>query len=175
MFKYFLISSSRYEEQNSLSEAFWILKTIYNINVLRAINLPIHGLGMLESNTLHSLTIKNIDILSLLKEPIHYCRKIVPLEFYAKYSEQNLLNWINIAKLRLKQDQSWRITIKKRQSQIKSNHLITIIAQEIDIGEVDLNNPDKIFQVEILGSHYAACLLSQNQILNFSNTMTTKK
>lgn len=166
-FQYFLVSSMRYNEQNALSEAFWLLNSFFKVKDVKALLLTIPGLGILESKDLNRISEFNQDLLANLKDSIKFCKKIIPLEFYSKYSEQKLINWVIKAKNRLKDTDSWRITINKRQTSIKSKPLVYTIAEHIgNIGKVDLKKPDKIFQIEILGGFLSGSLLSPKQILS---------
>ncbi|MCH8908685.1 MAG: hypothetical protein IH840_16485, partial [Candidatus Heimdallarchaeota archaeon] len=63
--------------------------------------LTIPGLGILESKNLNRISEFNQDLLANLKDSIKFCKKIIPLEFYSKYSEQKLINWVIKAKNRL--------------------------------------------------------------------------
>ena len=158
----------RYNEQNALSEAFWLLNSFFKIKNIKAKLLTISGLGILVSKNLNRISEFNQDLLINLKNSIKFCNKIIPLEFYCKYSEQKLINWVIKEKIHLKDTDSWRITVNKRQTSIKSKPLVYTLAEHIgNIGKVDLKKPDKIFQIEILGGYVSGSLLSPKQILYF--------
>ncbi|MHA2364875.1 MAG: hypothetical protein ACXAC7_13045 [Candidatus Hodarchaeales archaeon] len=172
IFQFYLISSSRHEEKNALSEAVWLLHDLYQINNLKVKNIAIPGLGLLESAKKHKVTKLDPNKISKLVDPIKYCFKIIPLENYMKYSEESLVKWVNETKVRIQPDNSWRITLNKRQTQIKSQSLISEIARHISVGKVDLKKPDKIWQIEILGGEIAVGLITSHQILRFNKFMT---
>ena len=62
-------------------------------------------------------------------------------------------------------NETYRISVEKRNSNISSQEIITKIAQKIK-NKVDLENPDKIIQIEILGGKSGVSILRRDDILS---------
>lgn len=66
-------------------------------------------------------------------------------------------------------EDTYRISIEKRNSNISSQELITRIANKIE-NKVSLENPDKIIQIEILGAKTGIAILKKSDILSVEKT-----
>ena len=173
MFKFFLVSSQVHLEKNALSEAAWILSNYIVIELIKAKMLSVGGLGLLELESeveIPENIIETIDRL-LLTEKIYYCYKIIPLEQFEIFSETLLLNWIEEHKNQIKENETWRVNINKRHSSIKTKDLINQIAMKIN-NKVDLNNADKIIQIEIIGKFVGMSIIKPFQIIQLSDKIT---
>ncbi len=69
----------------------------------------------------------------------------------------------------ISKDDSYRISIEKRNSDISSTELITKVANKIK-NKVSLENPDKIVQIEILGAKTGISILKKSDILSVEKT-----
>lgn len=67
------------------------------------------------------------------------------------------------------EDDTYRISIEKRNSQMVSQELIKKIAEKFK-NKVSLENPDKIIQIEILGGKTGVSILSKGEILSLEKT-----
>lgn len=173
MFQYFLISSQVHLEKNALSEAAWILSTYGEIESFKAKVLPVGGLGLLsiEQGIIIPDTIQE-DINSLLKtEKIYYCFKIIPLEIFENYSEDLIYLWIEENKERILPTETWRVTVNKRHTSIKTSELITTVAKKIS-NPVNLKNPQKIIQIEIIGKYVGLAILEPYELIQLTNRLS---
>jgi tRNA acetyltransferase TAN1 len=84
-----------------------------------------------------------------------------------------MLDWIEENKLRIEPDESWKLTINKRHSALKSKSLITEIASKIE-RTVNLKHPDKIIQIEIIGKFIGLAVLKPFQIIQLSHLIKEK-
>lgn len=175
MFKNFLISSQVHLEKNALSEAAWILSEYCNIDDFKVKMLPVGGLGLLSVENAFDIPESIIERINLLhnSDGIHYCVKIIPLENFDLISNEKMLDWIEENKLRIEPDESWKLTINKRHSALKSKSLITEIASKIE-RTVNLKHPDKIIQIEIIGKFIGLAVLKPFQIIQLSHLIKEK-
>ncbi|MGQ9720937.1 MAG: THUMP domain-containing protein [Candidatus Jordarchaeum sp.] len=77
----------------------------------------------------------------------------------------------NVIKLAegIKQDETWRITVNKRfYGKYHTIDIIEALAENISWGKVDLENPQKIIQIEIIGKQAAISLLEPSDIFSVS-------
>jgi tRNA acetyltransferase TAN1 len=65
----------------------------------------------------------------------------------------------------LRKDEKYRITVEKRRTSISGRALIEAIANRID-RKVDLDEPDKIVLVQILGEVTGVSVISPDKILS---------
>ena len=103
----------------------------------------------------------------ILDEPwsIRYSLRIIPIQGECK-TEVNEITEEILKKISvLKQDDSYRITIEKRNSSISSEELISNIAKQIP-NKVSLDNPDWIFLVEIISNQAGVSVIPNNSILS---------
>lgn len=173
MFKYFLVSSQVHFEKNALSEAAWILSSYSDIDSFKAKLLPVGGLGLLEvENEISIPQTVHETIESLLEtDKIYYCFKIIPLEFFNTFSEELIYSWIDNHKEKIVEKETWRITINKRHSSIKTSILITNVAKKIP-NPVDLKNPRKIVQIEIVGKFVGLSILEPYQTIQLTDQLS---
>ncbi|MEK6852606.1 MAG: THUMP domain-containing protein [Nanoarchaeota archaeon] len=64
--------------------------------------------------------------------------------------------------------EKWKMNLNKRHYEVDSRELIVKLTDPIDRQFVDLKNPDKIVQVEIIGKNAGISLLSKNELLEVS-------
>ena len=69
----------------------------------------------------------------------------------------------------IKQDDSYRITIEKRNTDVSSTEIITDIAK-IFPNKVSLNQPDWIVLIEILGDKTGISILKDSEIFSLDKT-----
>ncbi len=103
----------------------------------------------------------------IIDEPwsIRYCLRIIPIQgecptIITKITDEILKNIEMI-----KAEDSYRITIEKRNSNVSSEEIISNIAKKIP-NKVSLNNPDWIFLVEIIGNQAGVAVIPENTILS---------
>ena len=107
----------------------------------------------------------------VLDEPwsIRYCLRIIPIQEVSETKiseiEQRILE---IGQL-IQTEDSYRISIEKRNSEISSQELIKKIAKNFK-NKVSLENPDKIIQIEILGGKTGISILEKSDILSVEKT-----
>ncbi len=128
--------------------------------------------GILTANTIMEPTevVKKIRNM-IIDEPwsIRYCLRIIPIqkiiETEIEIIEKQIADMSNL----ILENESYRISIEKRDSQISSQELISKIAKNIK-NKVSLKFPDKIILIEILGSQTGLSILKKSDILSVEKT-----
>lgn len=96
---------------------------------------------------------------------VRYCLRIIPIQKLTKTSVDEIEKSVDDIINQIKKEESYRISIEKRNSSISSQELITKIANKIK-NKVSLENPDKIIQIEILGGNTGISILRRGEILS---------
>ena len=163
-----LVSSSRYNETNVKAE-LWFTLLMCGDKYPIISDLEFSGL----ITALTSLNAKEViqkikNILNNDPNFFQYILKIIPIDFVcitdALYIKQVIKkNYRNF----IKSDESFRISLKRRKNELIDRHsFIDVVAQVIN-NKVDLENPNKIIRIEILGNSCGITFLKPNDILKF--------
>ncbi|MCY3412553.1 MAG: THUMP domain-containing protein [Candidatus Heimdallarchaeota archaeon] len=159
-----LISTKRNFESNASSEIQYVLKNVLEIDEskFQVKNTGISGLIAVKmSITEYPELMNQLIALEEDKQYFMHCLKIRPIEFIANLSEQSLKEAItnNLSKIKGK----YKIEVFKRHATIRSNEVIKALAEEIEL-PVDLENPDTIILVEIIGDKFGISIIPSEQI-----------
>lgn len=107
----------------------------------------------------------------ILDEPwsIRYCLRIIPIQGVCKTNikeiEDEILKKIGV----IKSEDSYRITIEKRNSKVSSDEIISKIAKNIS-NKVSLDSPDWVILIEIIGDEAGVSVIRNNNILSVEKT-----
>ncbi len=164
-----LVSTSRYNETNAKSELwFTLLMCDDSYPIISGIQFP----GLITAFT--NLDPKEVisKIRKIQDEDPDYFQfilKIVPIDFICetevntieKIIEENYRNYID-------EKDSFKINLKRRHHQkIERNSFIERIASLIN-NSVDLDAPDKIIRIEILGNITGVSFLTKKEIITIN-------
>jgi len=100
---------------------------------------------------------------------VRYSLRIIPIQ---KLSQTDLSEIEQAAEEifdKIREDETYRISIEKRNSNISSQELIAKIAHKIK-NKVSLEYPNKIIQIEILGGKTGISILRREDILSVEKT-----
>ena len=119
-----------------------------------------------------STRIESTQIIKNLKEKIEdepwsirYILRAIPVQEVSKTNLDDVKNKaLELAK-KIGEDENYRITIEKRNSEISSRELISTIAEKID-RKVSLDNPDWVLLIEILGVNSGISVIKEDDILS---------
>ena len=124
--------------------------------------------GILMANTIIEPS-KIIDYVKnkMIEEPwlIRYCLRIIPIQMITETEIDKIKQ--NVIKLKdtIQKNDSYRITIEKRNTDISSTEIITEIAK-IFPNKVSLNQPDWIVLIEILGNDTGISILKDDELFS---------
>ena len=124
--------------------------------------------GILMVNTVIEPS-KIIDLVKnkIIEEPwlIRYCLRIIPIQSITETEIDKIKQ--NVIKLKdtIQKNDSYRITIEKRNTSISSNEIIAEIAK-IFPNKVSLDQPDWIILIEILGDKTGISILKDSEIFS---------
>ena len=107
----------------------------------------------------------------LLDEPwsIRYCLRVIPIQKIVETNLEKIEECISSISDKIEDNESYRILIEKRNSDISSKEIITNIANQIK-NKVSLDFPDKIILIQILGIVTGISLIKKSDILSLEKT-----
>ena len=103
----------------------------------------------------------------VVEEPwlIRYCLRMIPIQSVTETDMSKITKDVIKLKDVIQQNDSYRITIEKRNTDMSSTEIITEIAK-IFPNKVSLNQPDWIILIEILGNKTGISILKENEIFS---------
>ncbi len=96
---------------------------------------------------------------------IRYCLRIIPIQHVTVTSLAEIKQSVEDLKDIIQKDDSYRITVEKRNSDISSIEVISAVANIIP-NKVSLENPNWIVQIEIFGNKTGVSILKKNTIFS---------
>ena len=103
----------------------------------------------------------------VVEEPwfIRYCLRMIPIQTITETEMSKITENVTELKNVIKQNDSYRITIEKRNTDMSSTEIITEIAK-IFPNEVSLNQPDWVILIEILGDKTGISILKDSEMFS---------
>lgn len=107
----------------------------------------------------------------VLDEPwsIRYCLRIIPIQKIVESEINEIEKAISEMSGQILDDEKYRISIEKRNSNLSSKEIITKIANQIK-NKVSLEFPDKVILIEILGNKTGVSILKKSDVLSIEKT-----
>ena len=107
----------------------------------------------------------------LLDEPwsIRYCLRVIPIQKTVETNLEKIQECVSSISNNIEKNESYRILIEKRNSDISSKEIITNIANQIK-NKVSLDFPDKIILIEILGIVTGISLIKNSDVFSLEKT-----
>lgn len=107
----------------------------------------------------------------VLDEPwsIRYCLRIIPIQKIIETQIDEIEKTVSDLSHQISDDEKYRISIEKRNSEISSKEIITKIANQIK-NKVSLDYPDKVVLIEILGNKTGVSILKKSDVLSIEKT-----
>ncbi|MBA0908918.1 MAG: THUMP domain-containing protein [Nitrosarchaeum sp.] len=160
-----IITCARYFELETSQELQGILE---NLGDLKPIITITDMSGILTVKT----KIDSIEVVRKIKEMvleepwcIRYSLRIIPIQKIIETNMDSIENGISEIINLLSNEETYRISIEKRNSNISTQELITKIAKKIK-NKVSLDFPDKIILIEILGKNTGISIIKNTDILS---------
>tara|TARA_B100001750_G_C15388969_1_gene536422 strand:+ start:234 stop:752 length:519 start_codon:yes stop_codon:yes gene_type:complete len=130
------------------------------------LNVGMRGILLVKTNIKPS---KIIDWVKekVVEEPwlIRYCLRMIPIQCITETEMSKITE--NVIKLKdvIQQNDSYRITIEKRNTNMSSTEIIGEIAKTFS-NKVSLNQPDWMILIEILGDKTGISILKDNEVFS---------
>jgi len=160
-----VVSTSRGNEKNTCSEMWYLLGEVGDrgstIETTAVIGLVVAKTKLDPIKAIRDLRL-------LLKErpwEFKYTLKLVPAQTVVKAELEEIKQAAVHLAQAIEKNEKFRITIEKRHTDIQSKTVIDTIAKLID-RKVDLDSPDKILMIEIIGQLASVSTITPNDVLS---------
>ncbi|MFX1504590.1 MAG: THUMP domain-containing protein [Promethearchaeota archaeon] len=173
----FLISSQRSFERDALSEAYYVISDVLGYPTL-ALKSRVPGLSILtlkeEANPFQIIS----EIHQYVQEKglLVACLKIVPLERLIKTNLSEIVETaVSLARVRILPTNSWKITVRKRQTNLRTFQVVESIAEKINWGVVNLSSPDFEIRTEIIRDLTGISVMEPNMEFSLARIMNEEQ
>lgn len=160
-----IVTCPRHMEPDAIDEAMGLLHDMGAVSP-RAELTGISGVVVVRTGMAPVEFVKGVRCL-VAEEPwsVRYMRRIIPIHATGNSNEDSILSMVGSLASEIKPDQTYRISIKKRNTSMSGQNMIHAIASGIP-NRVSLNCPDVVVQVEILGSMAGVSILRPDDIFS---------
>ena len=161
-----IITTFRYREEEAIQEARLLFERLGDTKVeifSSDVSGIICGYTYLDQFKL-LLEFKKI----LIEEPweFRYILRIIPVEFCIKTDLIEMQREVErLAGKKISINETYRITVEKRHTNLRSDEIITGIAKNLPY-KVNLDQPDWIIMIQIIGNFTGISVIKHNQIFN---------
>jgi len=160
-----LISTSRGNEKNTCSEMWYLLGEAGDRTAVVE-RTPVIGLVVGRTKIDPVVAVEKLRSI-LVERPweFRYTLKVTPLLGVVPSDPQKIEEFAVRLAESINRDEKFRITVEKRRTSLSGRTLIEAIAKRID-RKVDLDAPDKILLIQILGEVTGVSLIPPDKILS---------
>lgn len=159
-----LITTARGTEEDASSEIWYLLGEIGDT----ASKVDKTGVsGLVAAKTTLDPLVAIEKLRSLLKErpyEFRYSYRIIPIERVVRTDVAEIQKVVTELASKIKKNETFRVTLEKRFTTTPSKDLIEAAAMNIE-RKVDLNKPDKIVLIEVVGGLTGVSIIKPNDIL----------
>ena len=160
-----LITCSRGQEEDARIETLAVLKQIWDPNpIVEKTNIR----GLLTAKTSIDPVEAINKLRDLLKErPVAflYIKRAIPIQKIVRTDLGEIARVASELGEKIGEEETFRITVEKRHTDLKTMEIIEAAASKID-RKVNLDNPDKIILIEVIGPLTGISLLRQGDVLS---------
>jgi len=160
-----LISTSRGNENNACSEIWYLLGEMGDRGALVE---KTNVVGLIVAKTVLDPFKAIEDLRKLLNErpeEFRYALRIIPIEMVVRTDLDEIKTAVGKLSTKIPENETFRVTIEKRHSELSTTSIVKAAAADIE-RNVNLENPDKIALVEILGKTTGVSVISPLDILS---------
>jgi len=91
--------------------------------------------------------------------------RVMPIQKWVKTDIETIVAEVNEQKTRIQEDETFRITLEKRRTQLRSLEVIEPVAEAVD-RPVKLEEPDWVILINILGTETGVSIVKPGDLLN---------
>jgi tRNA acetyltransferase TAN1 len=159
-----LITTARGSEEEASSEIWYLLGEIGDT----AAKVDKTGIsGVIAAKT----TFDPLEVIEKLREMLkerpyefRYAFRIIPIEKVVRTDLTEIQRIVTELATKIKENETFRVTVEKRFTETSTEDLIEAAAVNIE-RKVDLNNPDKIILIEVVGGLAGVSVIKPTDIL----------
>ncbi len=161
-----LATTARGNERQMIYEILYLLKNALGDQTAQASKTGVRGL--IVARTL----LNPCEVIAKFKDILHerpyefrYALRIIPVEKVVETSIENMTLAAEELAKRINESDSFRITVEKRFTTMHSKEIIDAVAMKIS-RRVDLDNPDWVLLIEIVGRYTGLSLVKPELVLS---------
>ena len=160
-----IISTSRFREEDACNEALDLLDMFgdpdaeVEITNVRGIITGRTGLDPM------AVMEKLKELVATEPWEIRYILRVLPIEKIVPAELEDIQGAAGSLAARIPADASFRIMVEKRHCDLHSREIIDYVAQQVQ-RKVDLENPDWLVLVEIIGKHAGVSVITPDRIFS---------
>ena len=160
-----MATTSRGNERPMINEIVYLLKEELGDSEAQAAKTKIRGLIVAKTSFDPCMVIEKFR--AILKErpyEFRYALRILPIEKVVPTDLEEIKRATAELAAKIGENESFRVTVEKRFTTLHTKDLIEAAAGDIE-RKANLENPDKILLIEVLGALTGLSLLKQSDIL----------
>ncbi len=160
-----LVSTSRGNERNACSEIWYLLRELGDSGPETDRTLAI---GLVVAKTkMNPIQIVQELGRKLVESPwkFRYILKVSPIEKVVSSSLAEIEKCVLTMVDKIGKEESFRVTVRKRHTTLSTKEIVETVARKID-RRVDLENPDKVVLIEILGELTGVSVIGPSDVLS---------
>jgi len=166
-----LVTTARGNEEDACSEIWYLLGEIGD-SAAKVDKTGITGLIAAKTAFDPFEVIKKFrEILKDRPYEFRYSLRIIPVERVVRTDLGEIQRVANELSFKIKENESFRVTVEKRFTTMSTTNIIEAAASTIE-RRVDLNRPDKIVLVEVVGGFTGVSVVEPNDILSIMKEKT---
>ncbi|MHA1379075.1 MAG: THUMP domain-containing protein [Candidatus Helarchaeota archaeon] len=161
----FLVSCPRLKERDTCAETYYFFSFIGDENVLcKKSKFP--GLIYVKSSLDPLGAIKKLRAMAL-DDPysFRFILKIQPIQKIVNSTIDEMAVWVKSNKDNIAKSETFKIVVEKRSTQLNRDDIISTLADLID-NKVNLDNPDKILMIQILGDYTGLSIIEPEDVIS---------
>jgi tRNA acetyltransferase TAN1 len=160
-----IATTSRGNERPMINEILYLLKDELGDTQAQASKTKIRGLIVAKTTLDPCIVIEKFHV--ILKErpyEFRYALRILPIERVVPTDMEEIKHATAELAAKIGENESFRVTVEKRFTTLHTKDLIEAAAGDIK-QKVNLENPDKILLIEVLGALTGLSLLNPTEVL----------
>jgi len=160
-----LVSTSRGNERNACSEMWYLLRELGDSGP-ETDRTPAIGLVVAKTKMDPVPVIRELGR-KLAESPwkFRYILKVSPIERVVSSKIAEIEKCVLTMVDRIDKEESFRVTVRKRHTTLSTEEIVETVARNID-RKVDLETPDKIVLIEILGELTGVSVIAPSDVLS---------
>jgi tRNA acetyltransferase TAN1 len=167
-----LVSTSKGNENNACSEIWFLLGELGDREAL-VDRTEVSGLIVAKTKLDPFKVVEGLR--GILRErpwEFRYVLKVIPIEIVVRTRIDEIKRAAASLHHKILENEKFRVTIEKRHSDIPTKDIIDAAVENLN-RKVDLNNPDKIILIEVLGRLTGISVIKPNDILSVTKEKPT--
>lgn len=161
-----LITTLRGHERQLCSEVYYLLTEELGANNIKIEKTGIRGLISAKVTLDPLIVVENLrDIIHENPYKVRYALRIIPIQYVIPTDLDEVQKISKILAKKIPKNSTFRVIIEKRYTSFHSKNFIEAAAAEIK-RKVNLENPEYVLLIEVIGSLTGVSLITPDQILS---------